>query len=197
MTKEEIALQYYEAARTELNVHLRLRDQALYLYLGAIAALYSIAFGTTLNLEILLVIPFLALGGTLIVTQHDAYIGVLAAYCAKDLGNVLADKGVTQWDNSEVKRAYEKRLVSSRQWGHSLIMLLPAGAALIVNYGHAFSLSLMSITWYLGLIVAIIFSICLLTLQNTGGIYNKRRKEPNWKINSESDVVFWRISLVR
>ncbi len=156
MTKEEVALQYYQAARTEVNIHLHLRDQALYLYLGAIAALYSIAFGTTLNLEILLVVPFLALGGTLIVTQHDAHIGVLAAYCAKDLGSVLADKGVTQWDNSEVKRAYEKRLVSSRQWGHSLIMLLPAGAALIINYGHSFSLSLMSITWYLGLIVVII-----------------------------------------
>lgn len=189
MTKENIALQYYNTIRTELTMHIRLRDQALFIYLGAISALYGITLGININLEVLLIIPFLVLGVTIIVTQHDSHIGALAAYCAKELGTALDGKGVSQWDNSEVMRAYEKRLVVSRYFGHMLIMLPPAVVALVVTACPALSLSIpMGFAWYSGLVATVVSFLLLINTAICRRSMQKKQKEStnNKEMNGKS-----------
>jgi hypothetical protein len=57
----EIASKNLEMARNELLVRLRLRDQVLIVHMGFVGAVLGVALGTTVNYEVLMAIPFVAL----------------------------------------------------------------------------------------------------------------------------------------
>ena len=62
MSSGESARKFYESARLELIHRIRLRENILLFYLGAVATLLGVAFGSQpVKLEVLFVIPFIIL----------------------------------------------------------------------------------------------------------------------------------------
>ena len=167
MSAGDTARAYYVALRGELNQHLAIAHQTLYLYLGAVTAL----FGTTLTIdgkqEILMIVPFLSLGASVIISHHERVTGTIAAYCAKELDGFLHEIGehAPQWDNSHALDIYQKDLLLTRLWGNSLIIILPALIATIINWRFAIVFP-GAMSWWLGIILEILsFSALLRTFR--------------------------------
>jgi len=92
MSKVDTARQYYEVMRSEVVEHIRLRDQSLFLYLGAVAVIMGIGFGEPGRLDVLMIIPFLGLGASYILNQHDIHIGAICSYLVSELDVFLNEE---------------------------------------------------------------------------------------------------------
>jgi hypothetical protein len=132
----ETALAMYASARSELIERIRLRDQVLLLFIGAAAALFGTSLSGNGRPEILLALPFVSLGASLLVCQHNDIIGSLSRFCALEIGPHLLSLrcDAPQWDNSEALRDYRTSAVNLRTFGHLLILVTPAAVGLVTNY---------------------------------------------------------------
>ena len=93
MSGGETARKNYEMAQQEIQEHLQLRDNVLLVYLGAIGTIFGVALGTNADMKILLVIPYLALGSSVIVSQHNALVGSVESYIVSELEPFLKKIG--------------------------------------------------------------------------------------------------------
>ena len=159
MSKADTAREYYSSLRSEINIRIQLRDQALFLYIGATGVLLGIAYSATPNIELLLVVPFIALGYVFIVSQHDSAIVTIASYCNHELDLSLKeeDERVVPWDKSKSMRQFERRVITGRFLAHQLIIILPVLVSLYTNSNHAFQSSFPhEVAWWVGLVLALI-----------------------------------------
>lgn len=136
MTAGDTAREHYTSTRTEMIQRIQLRDNVLLVYLGAIATLLGLAFGASINTEVLLVIPVLSLGAAVILSQHNIAIGSLGAFLVHELEPFLKELGeyAPQWDNSYAFHEYSSRGVSLRTIGHFLLINVPAVAGLVITW---------------------------------------------------------------
>lgn len=156
MKNDDTARAYYNSARTELIERIRLRDQIFVFYLAGVVAIFGLALGAPNRTDILLFVPFIGLGGSIIISQHFAVIGALAAYCVLEVGPFLrSDRSAEdppQWDASEALSSYHDAAIAMRTWGHVLLILLPSGCALGLMWRHGiFSPFPLGTLWWVGL----------------------------------------------
>lgn len=166
MSKIETARHYYEVMRSEVVEHIRLRDQSLFLYLGASAVIMGIGFGEHGRLEVLMIIPFLGLGASYILNQHDIHISAICSYLVSELDVFLneGEEKVPQWDSSRALAAIHPRLIKFRYHGQLIILLLPMIVGLGGNHQHmSFASPVSGISWWLGTVAGIV--VVLMTVR--------------------------------
>ncbi len=141
MSVVELTAKNLEIANNQIVARVGMRDNVLLVYLGAAGTIYSIALGTSANKEILLTIPFLTLGCSVIVSHHNILIGALLDFCSKEIRgfirNTHPDKEVPQFDCSDSFKKYLSATLRLRTWGHAIILVIPAIVALACNWDHA------------------------------------------------------------
>jgi len=135
---QDCATTNYEAAREEILERMRLRDQFLLGYVVAVAALFGVAFGVDVErCEVLLIVPYVALAFSVLVSQHHAVIGSLLFFCGKELHpyltNLSGADATPRWESSETYRSDFRRLLMRRSWAHLVLLLLPPAASLWLN----------------------------------------------------------------
>jgi len=165
MANGDTARHYYSVMRSEVVEHIRLRDQSLFVYLGASGVIMGIGLGAVLRLEALLIIPMLGLGVCYIMNQHDIHISAICSYLVDELDAFLAEQQkIPQWDSSASLAAIHPCLVRFRYQGHLTILLLPITVALGANYRQiTFSSPIAGIAWWLGVAAGIM--VVLMTLR--------------------------------
>ena len=131
----ELLLKFYESSRQEIIARITARDNTLLVNLGAVAAILGASFqvGNTL---LLLIIPYLTLGVTLIVSHHNDAIMAVSTYCNIDLGKAFQKYNITvsQWETSSTRQKYGSRTFLSRHLGNSVILLTPSIYSLVVVF---------------------------------------------------------------
>jgi len=141
MSAGESARKFYESARFELVAHIKLRESILLFYLGIMATLLGVAFSNQNINEILLVIPFIALSVSILVSQHHSAIGSLGLYCVEEIGPYIEKlqppEFAPQWDNSKALLNAANEAMLSRMWAHIIVIMIPTILALALNYNHA------------------------------------------------------------
>ena len=153
MSAGETARTNYDSARQEILERLQLRDNVLLIYLGAIGTIFGIALGTSVNAEILLIIPFLALGASVIVSQHNAQIGIIIYFIVYDLEPFFKKIGENAplLDSSESIRKFSIQGIWMRSFGHFLVIIIPPIASLGINYQYSFIAQFPEIVlWWFG-----------------------------------------------
>ncbi|WP_115863099.1 hypothetical protein [Halorussus litoreus] len=156
MSRGDSARTYYESARRELIQRIRLRDNVLLFYLGGVGTIAGVALGSSgAGKEIMLVLPFLALGVATIVSQHNALIGSLGHFCVHEiepfLQNLHEPEDAPQWDSSVALEEYKEQAIRLRSLGHTVMILAPALAGLAINYQHVVgSALLLGLLWWVG-----------------------------------------------
>ena len=159
-----LAKSYYELSRNEINLNIKLRDQTLFVYLGAMGVIFGMGLGNEGNLNILLLMPYIAAGVSIIVYLHDHIMGSITAYTMNTLDNFLTTgrTKVPQWDNSEEFEEYRKKLYPWRFVGQTLIIGIPAIVALYVNRIEiSGSFNLIQFLWWFGILLTV-FSLSIL-----------------------------------
>src|SRR5258708_37848865 len=141
MSAADAAHTYYESARQELIERIRLRDNSLFVYLGAVGALFGTALAKTAAGQILLVVPYLTLGAVFLMAQHHEVIGNLESYLVNELAPFLDEHeaNVPQWNNSSALHAYYGQAMLWRLVAHCMLLLVPPAAALILNFDMIWS----------------------------------------------------------
>lgn len=138
MTRNDITTKYYDSARQELIERIRLRDNSLFVYLGAVGALFGAVLAKAISYELLLVVPYLTLGAAFLISQHHEVIGGLESYLVQELEpylmDVNEDEKIPQWNNSASLQAYYSQAMLSRLIAHSILLLAPSFAALALNF---------------------------------------------------------------
>lgn len=173
----ETARMFYESARAELISRIGLRDNAIVAYLGAIGAIFGIALGSNSNISILLVVPMLALGAELLISQHTELIGALSHYCSHEIGKELISKMINfaQWDNSRSLAAYSKSAIYRRTYGNISLIFTPALLAITItgfnSRKYLASTEWECFAWWLGLILT---GMILLIEKRAHDFRNKR-----------------------
>ena len=183
MSKGETARTNYVSVRDEIMERIQLRDNVLVMYLGAIGAIFGLVLNNqALALEALLVIPYLALGATAIISQHHAMIGSLGLFLATELEPFLKDIGeyAPQWDTSKTIQTKSHRFSwLGRRVGHIIIIDIPAIIALALNWRHSIYLPLGDLLlWWSGVVLT---TLSILTLFAT----SKWRKQLYRQLNVE------------
>ena len=146
------------------------RDNVILLYLAAIGAIFGVTLSTAGREEILLLVPILSLGATLLVTQHFSIIGALSVYCACEIGRAISS-AIPQWDASATLADYRKSRTGFRSLGQVLLVQVPAASALAMNWQHwHFRLEWQSGVWWCGLV----FLICCAWLEARATKYRRR-----------------------
>jgi hypothetical protein len=174
----EILLKFYDTSRQEILIRITARDNTLLIYLGAIAAIIGASFQTDHTL-FLLVIPYLALGISLIISNHHAGIAALATYCSTELGELLKQNNITipQWENSKIRFKYSNRTFITRYLGDIILINVPSLLSLVVtssDYKNHKDLLLIFIFAWICFFLSIFLLVFTLRFRNQ---MNKRRHE--------------------
>lgn len=140
MSQAETARTNYDAARAELLTRVRLRDQVLLIYLGFVGAVFGLSLGASgTDNAILLTLPFLSLGCSILVSQHNAVIGALIKFNTEHISIFLTsiNEGAPEFTNSPAFKNHSLRSNVLRSWGHMIILLVPCVISLSYNIRHA------------------------------------------------------------
>ena len=166
MSSTEIIRGNYNAAYTELLSHFTLRDNILLAYIAATGTILSIALATSANSQILLSIPYLALGSSILVSQHNLLIGTLLDYMSEEvepfLKNLNPPENAPQYTTSASYKRGAIMALNLRVWGHLSIIIIPCLISLYFNWHLATNpLSLLGSIWWFSVLV-IAFAIVLM-----------------------------------
>lgn len=160
MSQADTARIFYTSARTELVERMRLRDNTLVFYLAAVGAIFGVALGPAKNPDLLMLLPFLSLGAGIVISQHFALMGSLAAYCALEIGPFLRDlspaEDAPQWDDSAGLREFQRAAIHMRSVSHVVLIVLPAVVALFVTWGRWLPNNwYLAVVWWAGIAASI------------------------------------------
>jgi hypothetical protein len=182
MSAGESSRHSYDAARNEILLRMRLRDQVLLVYLMIVGAILGVSLRESGNEDILLSIPFIALGASILVSQHNVLMAILGQFCAEELElffkKLDPSEYAPHWDNSKTYKAYAMPSTIFRLLSHSLIIMVPAILALGINFKHAFSSPFPQgpLWWFGALCFVGVILVIMYAHSKRKEIYNKR----NW-----------------
>lgn len=130
---------YYKAARDEIVMRLRMRDQILLSFIISTGAIFGITLSNiNENGPITLVIPFLSFGTSILVSAHTRAMTNILLYVddlAPAINNCRASKiPLYPWDSSEEFRKEGKNSSFMRFLGNSVVILTPAIYSLVFTY---------------------------------------------------------------
>jgi hypothetical protein len=156
MSASDTAKRNYEKAKDESILRVQIRDQVLLAFLAATGTLFGIALGSANAYEVLLIMPYLALGASIIVSQHNSMIGAIGSFIAEETTTFLKEREEEEaplWENSAALADYSSNMILSRSFGHFILLISPAIAGLAMNHIHIFQSSFpYGPAWWTGMI---------------------------------------------
>jgi ABC-type dipeptide/oligopeptide/nickel transport system permease component len=189
MSNVETARKNYEVAHHQLIARVHMRDNVLLVYLTAIGTIFSVALSIIFGAKstndeikkILLTIPYLALGCSVIVSNHNIIIGALLNFCSMEirpfLQNITPSEYAPQFDTSEYFEKSRILTLCFRTLGHGIILLTPCIVALYLNWKGS-SLFSQELLWWLAA-GCTLFTLIIIII--TFIIRKKWQKEQNQK----------------
>lgn len=165
MSKADTARSHHESARQEQILRIQLRDNILIAFLGAVGTVFGIALTTGAKPELLLIVPYLALGATVLVVHHHGAIRSIAYFLSEELEPFLCeiDEDAPQWENSRALNKFLARSLFLRTTAHYLLIIAPSIGSLAMNSQHIFQSPLsLQLLWWFGAVVSLL-SIALAT----------------------------------
>lgn len=187
MSSGDSARRFYDSARQELIQRIHLRDNVLLVYIGVVGTIFGISFGSASAAQILLVIPYLALGAAVIVSQHNAIIGSIGIFLANEIEPFLKDLGESapQWDTSNALHEYSKDAIWMRSLGHFLLILIPPVTALVLNWRYGFfSTFPEGPLWWAGLVITVYAAHIILKAHT---LRRKLYQQTKWRKQNQGD----------
>jgi hypothetical protein len=165
MSECDTARVSYESSRNEILERIRLRDNALLTFLGATGLVFGVASGSPPRPQFLLILPYLSLAAALFVTQHDRTIGCICAFITQELDPFLREhsENAPMWEACDFLRRYSSTAMNLRSVSHSILILMPAGLALVWSRSAAAMTGRLLFVWWFAIIVTVISTTFLVS----------------------------------
>jgi hypothetical protein len=165
----QLAKMSYGIAHSEVDNRVRQRDNVLLVFLAASGTIFGVSLGTAKANEMLLVIPILALGCSILVAHHSLIIGMVYEYCYFELDQFLST-GNPSNNPPIIERslAWERNregTIRLRSVGHSIILGAPCVVAMLFNWSHSYNFSMPATGgWWLGMLCTMLSIIVMLKM---------------------------------
>lgn len=159
MTKADTARVIYTSVKDEVLTRIRLRDQALFIYLGAVGTVVGVALGSQGQVDLLLLLPYLALGGAVIVSQHHVLIGNLGVFIVLELDPCLeeSDEAAPNWENSASFAEHLSKTIWKRAASHFVLIGIPPVASQTLIWRMGFTdPPILQALWWLGVLITLL-----------------------------------------
>jgi hypothetical protein len=129
----EVALRFFDSARSEMMARIELRETSLLAYLAAVGAVVGAAVQAK-NALLVAVVPFLGLSIAILQLHHNGVIGAIVRYLTKEVGPVLAasGSGLKDYENSDSRRDFVRFGRWHRFVGELILIVLPSLLSTIV-----------------------------------------------------------------
>ena len=164
MSQADTARQTFAAAREEIITRMQQRDAVLLGYLAAVGAIFGFVSGKP---DLLWMLPFLALGASLLVAQHQEAIGSLQHFLVSELEPFFKQKqeDAPQWNSSAAYKEFSDRSLGWRFAAHFVLIPIPSVVGLYVYW-----LQTTGTVWKrLGYLAIILLSIAVLMISHIYG----------------------------
>ena len=143
--QDKLIQSFYETAKTEVYVGIKLRDSLLAAYAAAVAAIFTFtktASGQTLaGGEAALIVPYVCFAFTLLICYHHLCIATLGAYIKFELHpKMSAFRRVHVFDSWSGFRNHRSGAQRLRTLGQGVILLAPALVALWATRSSAWKI---------------------------------------------------------
>lgn len=154
-------LTFYLVAKNEMLVRIKERELAIYVWVGVLGTILTIAFhGKQSKYDVLLILPLLAAGISMRISQHETIISKLAKYCKEEIGPILKDKESTElrhWDESKALTG-QRQIVGLRNIVNSVLIVGPCIFSIIVTYNSSYTkgTTLLKTAWISGLLFTLL-----------------------------------------
>jgi len=169
MSKADTARIAYQAARQETVMRIRLRDNMLLVFLATVSAIFGIALKTGAQKHIVLIIPFLTLGVTFIITYHNYLIGALHRFCENEVAPFLRNAGVDgddenapQWDTSDAQENYFNVGEWLKTFGYFFILTIPSLLSLLLWRKQAVAPESPIVFVWIGAIICFLLTVAVI-----------------------------------
>lgn len=161
MNSFQLAEMCYGIAHSEVDNRVRQRDNILLVFLAASGTIFGVSLGTAKANEMLLIIPILALGCSILVAHHSLIIGMLFEYCYFELSQFLStnkgNSGPPIIERSAAWAQSREATIRLRSVGHSIIFASPCVVAILFNWSHAYRFTMpATVGWWLGVLCTIL-----------------------------------------
>ncbi len=172
----------YISARQELMERIKLRDNIIVVYLGALGVILGVVFTKTNSDNLLFIIPFLAIGCSFLISQHNSMIGVISVYITREIWAKMPKQNFLFFDNSIDMKDFSPQARALRTVGHLVFFALPS----ILTVGIMAKILSKESEWQI-----LIWYICLILtlgiLFIIGKTHTDRKKAhlKNWNIRDE------------
>jgi len=127
---------FYEVIHNHNLERGRLRESALILYLGGVGVIFGLAFGESLMMEVLFIIPFLSLGVSYIIAQHHNMIGTLLKYLTDEFIPYYRKEHseIPFWELSETRHTYADQDITQRFFANLILICGPPITSLFLTH---------------------------------------------------------------
>jgi len=162
--KGDTARYHHLTARDEILLRIRLRDYVIMLYLSAIGTIFGFAISIDGINDILFIIPFLSLGASLLISQHQELIGTIGQYIVTELHPyfIKIEEDAPQWDMSVSLINNLSNAIWERTISHCVLIIVPSTISLVITsqywndtYSYPFTV------WWIGVLLTIISLIII------------------------------------
>lgn len=163
----EPALTFYLVAKNEMLVRIKEREFALYIWFVVLGTILTITFHVQPpNYEVLLLLPLIAGGLSMRISQHETTISKLAKYCKEEIGPILKlnkNPDLCHWDESK-SLTDQRRFVGTRNFVNLILIVAPCILSLVLTYNRAYvnAEPLLKVVWISNIfftLLAALFSI--------------------------------------
>jgi hypothetical protein len=158
---QKSALAFYQTARDEMMLRIREREVAMYVWLGALGTIVTVAFrDSNSSPRALLILPVLALGISMRLNQHEILIAALAEYCKREVGKYAklgCPADLKHWDESDTLKARQEWVVLLRVVVTLLLLAGPSAMALVLTFRSlGGSGTLFHLGWLFGVLATVV-----------------------------------------
>jgi hypothetical protein len=176
MEPNEVVQANYQIASQQFVSRVQMRDNVVLVFLAGAGTVMSISFGAGIRSEILLAIPYLAFGCTLLIVHHNVMLGALLEYCSSEMTSILEgieeEHSIPRFETSQSLRSYFPLILGLRTWSQFLIVFLPCFFALAMNATASISGGVLKATiwWFAAACTAISLGFVL-------GVHRQQKKQ--------------------
>lgn len=128
-TDKDIFVCFYNKASDEINNHIKLRDAALNISIVIMGVLIGVAIGEKYIVALLLV-PFISIGLTILVAQHDLHIITLVNYISFEIDkhehHRLDKYWIKPWEKSDQLEGFYTLHENIKFFSQLFILLVPS-----------------------------------------------------------------------
>lgn len=178
----ELVRNNHEMVYYQLIERVKMRDNVILIYLAAIGTTFTVAYNESTNPEMLLIVPYLALGASILFSHHNILIGAILDFFKTEINEFISQNFNNQYvPQYETSKSFLRSFMPALwliTFGSFFLIVIPCIASLAINLKYSNSGDTQLIfTWWVGLISVCVAIMIMIYTHILRARFNKENQQ--------------------